>query len=381
MEGINVKAEAIAVIFQEHSTIITRKLDHSYVPSITVTIIPSANGMDIDHIMIRSIDHDHSFSEIIDTSDIFTITNYCIMGDQPHLVTNIFNYMKHISKDDASIIVREYEKSIEDGLVLDGFIAGLGGYLAFLILNENDQFRSTLPFQIGIPYLTRRGNVLNKNMFRFVSLPLMAYSRLCRGVKLQLMMFVQTFINMWTSAFCDGPIIKPEDEANIHMGVIMGMSDYTIRQLGDAQSHYQSIVAVELKLKAYIDESIGRMQREIKNALIETRESINNLIVKSQFDLESMDQKIDEKINLMIGTLSEKIIIPSIPAPIPTPTPTITPIPAHIVNAIREEAVDTSLLQKISSLETQIEILSHKLEQLEIPRHRFQRQTVVIGNP
>lgn len=272
-----------------------------------IQIEPQASGLDLASLEIRFHNQAASPSrirEIIDNQDLSAMTSYCIKGSALTLIEAATNYVNRLPSEDTMVIMREYAKYIEDGTILDGFIGGLAAYLTFLVLNENGAFAKQLPLQFGIPGPTRQGNLLNKNMFRYLHLPLLALSKTTRGVIRGLVIFVQSFINLWDTAFSDGPQIDPDFAAGTQLEVIAGLSQHTIQMLGDEAKQRQSVQVLRVQLQAEIDSSLARMRREIQNLLIETQESINELLNSARSHLIKSERVTEIDQNLQVDVAS-----------------------------------------------------------------------------
>jgi hypothetical protein len=191
----------------------------------------------------------------------------------PTFIEEVAHYIRSLPADDTMIIVREYQKCIEDGTILDGFVAGVAAYIALLVLSENGAFTKQLPLQFGLPCTVRSGPILTKNMFRYMALPLVALAKTCQGCILGLVTFVQGFINMWDTAFNEGPLIDPHATAMMQLEVTNGISQYTIRTLGSEVHHRQSIEALRKEMKL----ELSQIRRELQNLLAEARASIAQL--------------------------------------------------------------------------------------------------------
>src|SRR5690606_1575843 len=133
--------------------------------------------------------------------NVFKSITYSLINNEENIVDTVVKYIQTLPSDDLFIIKREYAKCIESESIVDGFIAGIAAYLALLFINENATIMNQLIFQVNIPTNVNGGNIVNRNMFRYLSLPLTAFCKLSKGVILQLVQFVQSFINIWDPIF------------------------------------------------------------------------------------------------------------------------------------------------------------------------------------
>lgn len=294
----------VNIIFTNTETIIGDTIISPSGPNLKIQIIPNDNGKDIAELKMWYSNSDSipsRLNEELTEFNLFKAIAYAMNGDGDTLFDRAASYMRTIPFDEVAVIMKEYTKNIEDGILLDGFIAGIGAYIAFLLLNENNIFMNQMPFQFGVPCTVNSGNSINKNMFQYLSLPLTALAKVAHGVLLQLVVFIQSFINMWEPAFNNGPIIGSINEARMCMEVIGGFSQHIISSLAQTKSHQESVVAslnsLENNLQVTVNESIHKMQREINNLLIETRTSIKDLTENAMSQLTFIDDTVKLKIS------------------------------------------------------------------------------------
>jgi hypothetical protein len=263
-------------------------------------------------------------NEDISDPNVFTALTYSMKGSGTTLIDRAIPYMKTLPADEVSVIVKEYSKYIENGLVIDGLVAGIGAYMAFLLLNENGAFSNQMPFQFGSPCAVHAGNTVNHNMFSYLSLPLTALSRTATGILSQLVVFIQSFINIWDPLFAPGPIIGGINEARMCMEVISGYSNHVSASITKAQSDYDGLVAktkeMESRLQGQVDDAINRMRREINNLLIETKTSIR--------EISHTDEQIKHAAELESQVKALEVSKPvEVPKPVEAPKPVEVPKP------------------------------------------------------
>lgn len=308
--------QPITITFTSSSTTIGQSTSIPSVGHLRIQIIPSNDGKNINSIKICYFDQNslpQRFNEeIVDTNIFESISHSIIQNNNGStLVDKISSYMRTLPNDDISIIMKEYSKYIEDGILLDGFIAGIASYFAFFLLNENSVFMNQMLFQITMPYLLSNCNILTKNMFRYVSLPLLALSKISHGVLLQLIIFIQSFINIWEPAFIQGCDIDIINETKICMEIISGLVNDATIKLSSIQSQQdflmKSVNNIESRLRETIDDSVFKMKREINNLIVETRQSVKELSDHVVNQSHIIDSKIKEATSTIDHTLQYKI--------------------------------------------------------------------------
>jgi hypothetical protein len=262
-------------------------------PTLKIQIFPSDDGKEIESIQIRFSNFTQRLSEDIIDAVVFQSLTYSMKGDGNTLLDRVTAYMRSIPQDDVSVIAKEYSKYIDDGFIIDGLVAGIGAYIAFLILNENSFFINQMPFQFSSPCTVHSGNAVNHNIFTYLSLPLMAMSKTATGILLQLVLFIQSFINIWDPLFIPGPIIGCSNEARMCVEVVTGYSTHITGAMAKSQSDY---LAIENKLQEHIDSSLKQMRREINNLLIDAKDSIKELASH----ISGVDSNIKEKVETVI---------------------------------------------------------------------------------
>ena len=306
----------IYVIFTPTITTITETLSIPSTTHLRIQVTPTHNGKNISLIKVWYFDPNSSpsrFSDEINSDDVFRSIPHSMSDTLPHdtLVEQISTYMKGIPPDEVSVIMKEYTKYIENGILLDGFIAGISSYLVFLLLNENSIFMNQMLFQLTLPCTIYDCNSVTRNMFQYLSLPLSALSRVSNGVLLQLVNFIQSFINIWEPAFSNGPSINNTNEAKVCMEVISGLANDATLKLSRIQSEHSSLVTslstLESRLKASINDSLLNMKREINNLLVETRSSVKDLVSHVSTQLDIVDSKINNASSVIDHTLKSRI--------------------------------------------------------------------------
>ncbi len=295
-----------SILFTPETIIISESISfplESSCPYFVVEITPTKNRKDIQSIKLWYFNDGLRLNDEITDIKFFQSVTHSIQGNANNLTDKTAIYMKSISDDDLSLIIKEYSKYIQDGVVIDGFIAGLGTYVAFLLLNENNLFSNHLPFQFSIPANVRNGHILNRNMFQYLSLPLSSMLKISRKLLLQISVFLHNFINIWEPLFISGPNISPSTQGQLAVNIISGFSQTVFSSLAQIQT-------IESRLQNHLDDALAKMRREFNNLMIETRTTNNINMIKSLIENEmtSYRPKSDnEEIRLMISDLENKI--------------------------------------------------------------------------
>jgi hypothetical protein len=241
------------IITSDETRIVTNGSVELYpLPYIKIQVIPDETYKNIKKIKITYQD---IYDEITNPY-VFDGVLSSMCGNGTTMVEKITHYSKDISDEEKEIIMKEYNLYIDDGTVLDGFIAGIAVYLSLLYLIENNSF--SIPFEFTTPFSIDSGNMVNRNMFRLMSLPFIALSKTHDAILSQAVKFIQSFINIWEPAFTDGPIINTFNESKLCIEIVTGYSQYTIDQNKQIQE--------ELKIaKQDFISYIEQLRREIKD--------------------------------------------------------------------------------------------------------------------
>ena len=369
MNKVDLSIRPIDILFSSTETLISNSDTSISGIKLRIKIIPTTLAKDISQIKIWYSDTDINSTRInedIVDENLFKSITYSMKGDSETLLGRIVAYMKELSNEEVSIIMKEYTKYIRDGVILDGFISGIGAYLAFMYLNENSAFSNQMAFQFGLPTTVSSGTILNKNMFQHISLPLSALIKTSHGVLLQLVLFVQSFINIWEPAFDFGPKIGPTNEARISMEIISGLSNYSISSLAKVNSQQDRINAslsmMEKRLTDLVEDAVSKMKREINNLLIESRSAIKEL---SRIP----DDSIKEKISQVVITELESQIKNKVASEIESSHGRIKDIVTQYVTNDGTRLVTDAVSKReseiqgtLSGLEHRVEVLYNKLE-------------------
>lgn len=269
---------------------------------IKVQVLPTGNGKDIESVQIWYFNPDavpSRLNEKLSETNIFRQLIFNIKGSKSTLVDKAAEYMHALSSDEIAIIVKEYTKYVDsNGVLIDVFIAGIGAYLGFLLLNENGAFTNQMPFQFGVLHPVRSGMTLTRNMFEYLSLPLTALIRSGQGILLQLVLFIQSFINLWEPLFLDGPILNTNHTARMALEVISGLAQHVTTTLVRTQELNAAISrqlsSVETRLQSYVDDALVKLRREFNNLVAESRGAIKEL--NSASEVHRLNESIKEKV-------------------------------------------------------------------------------------
>lgn len=206
--------------------------------------------------------------EEITNDYVFDGIHSSMCGEGNTMVDKIMSYSKNMSDEDKEIIMKEYNLYIDDGTVLDGFVAGIAVYLSILYLIENNLF--TIPFEFSTPFSIESGNMVNRNILRLMSLPFIALSKTHDAILAQAVKFIQSFINIWEPAFMDGPIINTFNESKLCIEIVTGYSQYTTNLLFDVKNQnkqlHQEIQSAKEEFISYID--------KLKQELLDLRKEV-----------------------------------------------------------------------------------------------------------
>lgn len=280
--------------------------------------------------------HNNKYGEIVNVTILNGII-YSMVGCGNNLVERAGVYISSIPENQTIAMLTEYSKYMNNGILLDGLVAGIGAYLVFLKLIEDDVF--PLPFLFNIPYTVSSALALNKNMMRYLSLPLLAITKLsseleslyrgccnvdiircnwlrdmsCKnvgGVMLHLVTFIQNFINMWDLLFIPGPNLSQYAQSSLCVEVVSGISQCSTSLLIGylTQQCYiiEQINCVEDKLRRYIDETLQRIRREIDNLTLDNKQYVMHHMLTDY--REEMTQEISKQISkLRFDNLSQQL--------------------------------------------------------------------------
>lgn len=242
----------INIHFTQDKTLITTT-SHQYnhdISSLRINVVPDNNGTTIE--VINIIYLGKQYGQLVD-KEIFRKLMLSIQDRGETLIERITNYLNRLSSDEFDIIIKQYSLYIEDGIIIDGIIAGIASYLTLLWLNEQ-HITAICPFSFASPYI-HDGNSVNKQMFKSLIIPLTALMRTTNNITTQLTAFVTTFINIWEPLFVDGQEIPESNDIRVALDIISQLSQ---------QLHIKtSELKTELK-----QEIIGEITKGIKEELM-----------------------------------------------------------------------------------------------------------------
>lgn len=199
-------------------------------------------------------------------------------------IKNVDEYIDNLPPDELIIMQKFYK----DGDLRNALINGIGVYLGFLYLNENGLFANQLPFQFNVP-LPTDGKCLNRYLFQYLSLPLYALSKTTTGALLELIVYIQNFINLFEPLFFWREEISNKELTRLSMEIIIGLTHNSINQVD--------------KIKTNFQDEIIKMRREMNNVINETRFN-NNLKIN---EIAELSGKLSQQ-NIQIESLKLKLL-------------------------------------------------------------------------
>lgn len=295
----------LSILFDPDLTVINNVESRQIESYIKIRITPTNDHKDIESINIVYYDplqEPPRFEYEINQRNIFDSITNSIKNSSHNLVDSLSSYMTTLSSEEIAIISNEYSKYITEGAILDGLISGIAAYLAYLLLIENNILTRQLPFQISIP----QSNTLNHNMFQYISMSLLPLAKVSKGLIQQLVLFVQSFINIWDPLFIDGPEISSYLYSYTNISITTGLSQYVHDLLIENRNLHISTKEqadrIEGKIQNYLDEQLSKNYREVNNLIAETRYSVSEIILNSEQSVP------DKDFTKKIHTLEDRIL-------------------------------------------------------------------------
>jgi hypothetical protein len=297
----------IAVVFTNERTLITKKTRITVNdPMLIIQIVPNKSGTSISQIKIQYLNDKASpnqFNETLNDPTVFEAIAFSMKTNKKTLLDCILSYVNSLPSEDSIILQREYLNYLEPELfnnnicdiICDGYFASLGAYIGFMVLHENGIFMNQLPFQFSIPTTIRSGNAINRNMFQFLSLALIGFSKSTTGVLLQLILFIQSGLNIWDTAFTDGPIISPWTETRMCMEVISGLSLHTINTITSKP--------IEPPLNHHHSSAISGLSSVVEASAIPGLPSV----VAGSVDREALKKELEAEFNMSLVKFKKEL--------------------------------------------------------------------------
>lgn len=294
-----VHIQPLHIIFTSDNTTVSAAVPSLSGPHLVITVQARGDGTNIDALKVNYFNHNATPPRIqttVSDAQIFHSITHYMQGTGTTLVEKCDTYMNQLPSDDVAIIRREYGRYFAEGRILDGYVAGLASYLGLLLLFEHGAFSAQMPFQFNIPTTVSSGNSMNRNMFSYVTLPLVALAKVATGVLAQIVTFVQSFINMWDMAFKDGPEIGSKNETRMCLEIITGLTQHTSDALAqierDRSLISQTIAELGKELRNEMSTHITLFRRELSNMHAEARTSVTEVSEKVAEIQEALGDRI-----------------------------------------------------------------------------------------
>ena len=250
------------IVFTDNKTSIGAGLQQTGY-GLIIKVTPSTDGNNIACIDITYNGRHHGQ---ISDPEIFEALVTSLRTTGSTLLERITNYLDNLPNEEFQVIIQQYGLYIEDGIVIDGIIAGIAAYLVLLFLNEQ-HVSSLISFTFLAPTDLQSGNTVNRNMFRVLTVPLAAMLRGSNKVTIQLASFVSSFINIWDSLFTDGPMMPEVNDIRIAIDIIGQLTQNISLTLDEKVRSY-----INNKVNEIVEQRLQHYTNEFNKAIVELAE-------------------------------------------------------------------------------------------------------------
>lgn len=217
-----------------------------------IIIEPDITNTAIQRIRIKWTEHK------IDTvlfGDYLSGIVHCMKGDGEDIYNRLQAYMIDLDKSEIDAIVRYYKKHIDNGILFDGFLAGIASYFALAwLIDKNVQ----LPFVFRLPCPVASQDILTRNVFNYMNMPLVVLGKITNGIITQLITFVQNFIRMWEPVFIKGPAIDAAENYQTGLNILLGYTQDLIDKINKQERKYDDLLHRIEKLEFKNDKFFDR---------------------------------------------------------------------------------------------------------------------------
>ena len=269
MDSTYQRINVTTVLFTPTTTVVGNISVPPVLPYLKVEITPTEDGNNIDGIKVLYVTKQGRLNEEISEENIFRTLTLNIKGEDRSLYNKVTKYMRELSSEEVTVVVNEYTKYISDGVILDGFIAGIASYMAFLVLNDNGVFANQMPFQFRVVNNIESGLSVTSNMFQYLNIAMTSLCLVSEGILLQLVKFIQTFINLWDPVFETGPNITITDQSRLAMEVIAGLSQSVSKSIAQNREINKKIMekleSIEMRMEHRIDNGNMKISKQVDN--------------------------------------------------------------------------------------------------------------------
>jgi hypothetical protein len=183
----------------------------------------------------------------------------------------------------------------------DMFFIGLATYLGFLALLEVPEVWDSLPFQFNLPSSVMSGNALNRNMFRYLEIPLHAARRVAKHPSLFVIDIVLTFINGWGHFFDEGPCLDHQFERSI-LETIVSFSASLLEHAQEVTNGRKEIKQAVTTIEAEIEEAMSKLARKETDLSLNIERAFIRLEEKANLVYDRIDQMVQRKQDTAVAT-------------------------------------------------------------------------------
>lgn len=270
-------------------------------PYLVLFIEPSPSGDSVQQVQAVFNDGMNRYTKTLDTEvqNVGLFLNSETLKQSTSLVDKVNQYLSFYTEqdvlgmslppvtDNTGFIVDPTSSLSQMGM--DAFVIGMAGYLASLTFLMEEDIYSNLPFPFTLPFHTVGENVLNTNMFKYMSYPCTAvvtHSTYCDSR----ILFDQIlrFCNEWGPIFDDGPVL------DFSTAVMDTTSGYCKLVVTDLSTFQENIL--------FMRDEMVNTQTEIVDIARDTRNTAEQQIREMRNSIEEIRTSTSQQ---FIGVLNE----------------------------------------------------------------------------
>ena len=207
-----------------------------------------------------------------------------INGKGDSFIERVTDAMNKLPNSDVNLLLKEYSKYINDGVILDGFVGGLVSVITFISLYDEGVFAGITPLQFNTPH-----DVLSRNGLSYLSLAIEALIQTTNGKFRNLFIFMLNFINMWETIFIDGREIPVLMQGKLILEASSCINREITKKMVELRKECDRIkvemLEMERRCQGNIDNAFNKVSRNVSNLIVDANQLIESKLATSLIDV------------------------------------------------------------------------------------------------
>lgn len=297
-------------------------IENSLKPPYVMMHIKSSGG-DIERVSYIFHDSSERYDRTMtsEVSNISLFLNSESLSQSGSLCEKVSQYLSFYSEADVLLMtvppltdtsgLLTDPTSSSSSMGVDAFIIGVCGYMGSMSMLMDEKVYGSIPFPFTLPFHTIGENVLNVNMFKYMSYPCTAVVTHSTYTPSRILFdHILKFCNEWGPLFDEGP---PVDMNSSVMDTITGQCKLIVDDMSTYQNNMvfmrDELTNVYTEIKDSFDEINERTTKQLLSARDEIKEEMNKYFKEKERRLKrEINDFITDKLELFRKDLEDLFV-------------------------------------------------------------------------